>query len=557
MAAYRPIGLSWALLLLPILSLCTAQESYYYVKPTTDTPCPADPCLTLSEYVQQSEQYLKSNATMVFLPGTHTLDDHFYVRNVSTFRLLGNSTLRPQVVCSNPFCFTFDGLQLLEISNLAITGHSSISFYNCIICVTSVQHFHLNYCSLLNNVESALRVETCSYVSIMNTSFVNNSASFYGGGVNALYSTVMIEHSSFVENSAKSYGGAINAYGSILYLNGSNFFERNEASEEGGAIDAYDSYVHLYGSNFFHKNRACRNGGAIDAYYSNIYLGGDNCFERNQASQGGAIHNVLNSTINVTGNVTFMHNYASRGGGLSQDYYSNISFLQGALVLFEGNSADYGAAINVDDNPECFTNSNMPECFTNSNPTELRSNCFFSLHSMHLPQLTFVNNSAKERGSVLYGGQLYGCSKGSEIFSNVSKLNNNTIPIISSEQFQVCFCWNNEPNCSYSLTQVETFRGEMLNFSLVVLDQVMQPIPGIIRAVFHLFSGTNATIPGFPNIKSIGETCTDLQYTIFSQDAAGELILYAEGACGDRGILSQSINVTFRDCPDGFFLSQT
>ena len=244
-------------------------------------------------------------------------------------------------------------------------------------------------------------------------------------------------------------------------------------------------------------------------------------------------------------------------GGLSQDYSSETSFLQGALVIFKGNSADYGAAINVDDTPECFTNSNTAECFTNSNPTELRSNCFFTLHSMHLPQLTFVNNSAKERGSVLYGGQLYGCSKGSEIFSNVSKLNSNTIPIISSEQFQVCFCWNKKPNCSYSLTQVETFRGEMLHFSLVVLHQVMQPIPGIIRAVFHLFSGTNATIPGFPNIKSIGGTCTDLQYTIFSQDAAGELILYAEGPCGDMGILSQSINVTFRDCPDGFFLAQT
>ena len=249
MAAYRPIGLSWALLLLSILSLCTAQESYYYVKPTTDTPCPADPCLTLSEYVQQSDQYLKSNITMVFLPGTHTLDDHFYVRNVGTFSLLGSSILRPQVVCSNPFCFTFDGLQLLEISNLAITGHSNISFYNYIIYVTSVQHFQLNYCSLFNNVGGALRVETCSYVRIVNTSFVNNSASLYGGGVNAFYSTVMIEHSSFVENSAKRYGGAINAYDSYLYFNGSNFFERNEAGEEGGAIDAYVSYVHLYGSN--------------------------------------------------------------------------------------------------------------------------------------------------------------------------------------------------------------------------------------------------------------------------------------------------------------------
>ena len=56
---------------LRVLSLCGATE--YYVRPTepTNIACPYQPCLTLNQYISNSEHYFKSNTVFRFLPGTH------------------------------------------------------------------------------------------------------------------------------------------------------------------------------------------------------------------------------------------------------------------------------------------------------------------------------------------------------------------------------------------------------------------------------------------------------------------------------------------------------
>ena len=70
------------ILLIPVLSLCGATE--YYVRPTepTNTSCPAQPCLTLSQYVNESDYFFKSNTVFKFLPGTHHMDMPVTIGNV-------------------------------------------------------------------------------------------------------------------------------------------------------------------------------------------------------------------------------------------------------------------------------------------------------------------------------------------------------------------------------------------------------------------------------------------------------------------------------------------
>ena len=79
------------ILLLPVLSLCGATE--YYVRPTkpTNTSCPAQPCLTLSEYTSGSEHYFKSNTVFRFLPGTHHMDRPLIVNHVHNMSLESQS----------------------------------------------------------------------------------------------------------------------------------------------------------------------------------------------------------------------------------------------------------------------------------------------------------------------------------------------------------------------------------------------------------------------------------------------------------------------------------
>ena len=61
-------------LLLAVLQVSSATE--YYVRPTEppNTPCPGQPCLTLNEYTNNTDHYIKSNATFIFLPGKHHMD---------------------------------------------------------------------------------------------------------------------------------------------------------------------------------------------------------------------------------------------------------------------------------------------------------------------------------------------------------------------------------------------------------------------------------------------------------------------------------------------------
>ena len=75
------------LLLLLVLAITSSGDTTYYVKPTSDTACLAEPCLTLSEYAQQPHQYLTSNTTLLLLPGVHVLSVNLTVENVSSFEI--------------------------------------------------------------------------------------------------------------------------------------------------------------------------------------------------------------------------------------------------------------------------------------------------------------------------------------------------------------------------------------------------------------------------------------------------------------------------------------
>ena len=60
-------------LLLISFSLCHTQD-IYYITPTPNTPCPGEPCHTLSQYGERYFQNFNSNTTLVFLPGDHLLN---------------------------------------------------------------------------------------------------------------------------------------------------------------------------------------------------------------------------------------------------------------------------------------------------------------------------------------------------------------------------------------------------------------------------------------------------------------------------------------------------
>ena len=90
------------LLLVPVLALCGATE--YYVRPTepTNTACPGQPCLTLRQYINDSDHYFQSNTVFKFLSGTHHMDRPLIIENVHNLLLEGYSDEQPQLVAQFP-----------------------------------------------------------------------------------------------------------------------------------------------------------------------------------------------------------------------------------------------------------------------------------------------------------------------------------------------------------------------------------------------------------------------------------------------------------------------
>ena len=147
----------WQLmLLLFLLGSCSAQ-SIYYVTPIPDTPCPGEPCHTLSEYVAgQYFNNLPVNTTMEFLPGNHTLEQTISVTNLTWLTLHGDSSSLPEVTsrieCTWPAGFVFTNISELYISALAYTscGHHN----SAAVLIMSVQQSNISYCSFHNSVNA-------------------------------------------------------------------------------------------------------------------------------------------------------------------------------------------------------------------------------------------------------------------------------------------------------------------------------------------------------------------------------------------------------------------
>ena len=167
----------------------------YYVRPVSDTSCPGEPCLTWTEYVSHTDQYVHSNTTFWFMPGTHHMNMPLKASNVSNVALIGFRD-KPQVLgnisckCVRTPCgcagFMFSNAThiTLEMLNLSIQLHnnsnetetgglsffniSSLHVINCNVSVTAVYNKTLRFIPCAMFISSSTHVELM-YVNASNT----------------------------------------------------------------------------------------------------------------------------------------------------------------------------------------------------------------------------------------------------------------------------------------------------------------------------------------------------------------------------------------------------
>ena len=409
--------------------------------------------------------------------------------------------------------------------------------------------------------------------------FSNNTGSFvaYRAYVSFMGYTNFLNNQINTQDDNILEGGAITLFLSVMRFDGSCNVSYNHA-ENGGAIRSSESKVYVNGNLTVTHNSANESGGGIYLYYSEMNCSGCSLqLSHNTAkSRGGGIHAIAStiklSSVHSTAKVVFTCNTAEKGGGLSMESNSKLYILGGTrhfpmqdlAYYVHGNSADYGAAMFVDD-----------DTYTSTCSRKLKGECFFQVlgevDEKFLLQLS--RNTVTYSGSTLYGGLLDRCAVSPFVQDPPSGVNpkfktnglvhfmsvtNTTNLSISSGPVKVCHCDNEEYDCELNYTLSKSVRkGEVFTVSVVAVDQVSRPINATIQSsLTHSESG----LAEGQLSREIRDKCTDLSFSITSTHDREELSLYAsDGPCKDADSSKLAYYIQFLpcECPVGFQPSET
>lgn len=414
------------LLVLLICSLAAGfAQNIHYVKSSTMTQCPGEPCRTLAEYAQQQEHYFTDNTKMFFLRGDHALQTDIAIMNITGFMFLGDSTTLPEItsriVCTKPASVIFDKATNLQIK--------FVSFLSCgkdirvTIPQNAVSLLQLVYGGKLGNLSASVIV-CASNVTFSYTNFVNSS----GTALVALASMVTCNHSCIF---FRNRGGGILSNRSILSLvgkqystqkvlfnqiqkymlpDGSNGFMENSAINDGGGILSFFSPLKFRGMNLFIKNVAMRYGGGVRPVSSVVDVDGNITFVENLAHVWGGGVSVLDCQVNICGFATFRNNIGTLFGGALVAVRSKVNIglctsvdntILTIQVCFTNNSARYGGAIDLYDSTFTIESDTT---FLN-NRAELRGGALNIANGtifLHANTSIFLENNSAQRGGAVY-----------------------------------------------------------------------------------------------------------------------------------------------------------
>ena len=425
--------------LLATQPLCCTQSTYY-VKPTPDTLCPLEPCLTLSEYAQGAGPLFTSNITMVFLPGDHQLYNDMGITNITTFTMVGDVTTLPDItsniVCTGPAAFIFQNISYLKIHALELGYCGSANL--AAVQLSAILQFELSNSAFYNSRNTSLEA-TGSDLTITETRFHGSSST----GLFLFGCTAEFLGSNVFSNNLRS---GVHSYESIITFNGTASFVNN-SGESGGGIVAVRSTVHCSGSISFVNNKGDNFGGGIFADGSSVSGDGEITFAHNSAEFGGGVSSASGSNLVFSGNITITGNSASVGGGMvilqsNLDSSGNIAFVANYALDGGGGLATMGSTVNFDgtssfidniavnDGGSVYAGSGSDLSFKGTS-TFFRNSAFTgggicirqgSSLNIHKGMTSFENNSAERTGggiSVWYSTVL--CEGNTKFINNLAE----------------------------------------------------------------------------------------------------------------------------------------
>ena len=356
--------------------------------------------------------------------------------------------------------------------------------------------------------------------------------------------------------------GCITALGSAIIINGSMLIDSGNIANAVPAIYSYNTSINMYGNyKFTNHNNIFSNGGVVFSLRSMLSFDGNFSFISNSAfGRGGAIC-ALYSELSFHGSHVYANNSANAGGVISLGILTVIHFSD-LSVIFDHNRAERGAIFHHDDilnAIDCLDDADIPFIIV---PLSVRTECFFS-KPINV-DVTNIGNIASDVGNVIFGGNLERCNRenAAKTFINLFHTDD-SIRNVTSNPYQVVFCKNDTPITTtrlreYSTITIKTIPGKLSTVSVAGLNQLLKPISSTVRAEISKSSFTGAhdqvRLGSFQSSQLTNDSCTTLNYRVFTQASHINLTLYAEGPCNKLGSAAVVMKFEFGPCPDGFQL---
>ena len=323
------------------LNQATSQTVYHIIANSSDL-CTVRPCLTLSQFAANMNQYLHSNTTLVFLPGTHYLSKvNLTLSNVVNFLMMSQKSIAQIKCTTNESHIYFSELQCIYISNLEFIecGGNQVKHVERSIIKNTIFKGQENSGTALTLIETNTQIVNCSFVSNRKGSY-RKSFGLIGGAIIATNSTICISQSKFNSNAADAGGAIFAEQYSILNISGT-VFSNNHANNCGGVLYSISNARITIEACKFHHNSAIQVGGGVVLSNTSTITIKKSKFQNNSVSGYGGKGIVLlyKSTTSIE-TTEFLTN--SGPGGVLTSYDSTISI---GCSKFTKNRSPVGAVI--------------------------------------------------------------------------------------------------------------------------------------------------------------------------------------------------------------------
>jgi hypothetical protein len=246
-----------------------------------------------------------------------------------------------------------------------------------------------------NNAVHGAGMYNAGAPTMQNVTFINNSASSSGGGLQNVGSghPILIE-CTFEENSAAGEGGAILHDGGGISMTDC-YFINNTAGGHGGGMMVYHEDGVIAGATFDSNQSTGGSGGGIYLFHSDPTIE-HVVFKDNVADVGGGgIFVDLNSTLTLY-NAVLQGNQAGTGGGVSVSYGSHKI----ANTVFNGNSATHGGGIEISNGVLNITNATLHDNSASNTGGGLSNRT--AAAAMEIANTIFWQNSAGFSGDEIF-----------------------------------------------------------------------------------------------------------------------------------------------------------